>query len=50
MTARWNTGILLVLVVLAAFLYISVSASFDVPFAEGGMTSFIALAVITLAA
>ena len=47
-SARWNTIVSLVLGVLAAILFISVLSGLDVPFAEGGMTSFAALAVISI--
>jgi len=49
MSARWNTIVSLVLGVLATILFVAVLAGFNVPFAEGGMTSFIALAVIAAA-
>lgn len=50
MTARWNTIISLAFGVLAAILFIAVLTGLNVPFAGGGMTSFIALAVIGVAA
>ena len=49
MTARWNTIVSLVLGVLAVILFVAVLADLNVPFAEEGMTSFIALAVISIA-
>ena len=49
MTARWNTLISLVLGVLAAILFVAALAGLNLPFAEGGLTSFVALAVIAVA-
>ena len=49
MTTRWNTIISLVLGVLAVILFVAVLTGLNVPFAEGGMTSFVALAVIAVA-
>ncbi len=46
MTARWNTILSLVLGVLAAMLFIAVLTGLNAPLAAGGITSFIALAVI----
>jgi hypothetical protein len=48
-TPRWNTIISLVLGVLAAILFVAVLTGLNIPFAQGGMTSFIALAVIAVA-
>ncbi len=50
MTARWNTIISLVFGILAAILFVAVITGVDFPFAAGGMTSFIALAVIGVVA
>lgn len=50
MTARWNTILSLVLGVLAVLLFIAVLTGVNIPFAAGGMTSFIALAVIGVTA
>jgi len=49
MTTRWNTIVSLVLGVLAVILFVAVLAGLNVPFAEEGMTSFIALGVISIA-
>jgi len=49
MSARWNTIISLVLGVSAGILFVAVLTGLDVPLAQGGMTSFIALAVISVA-
>ncbi len=50
MTARWNTRISLVFGILAAIFFVAVMTGVDFPFAAGGMSSFMTLAVIGVVA
>ena len=49
MYIRWNNALSVGLGVLAAILFLAVLTGLDVPFAAGGLTSFIALAVLGVA-